>query len=65
MDILNHFIDFITCEIRWRLPLLGLTIELILHILKPVFHWNLVSMSQVHYFSYLTQVLRVHFSETI
>jgi hypothetical protein len=50
MDILNHFINLITCEMRWRTPLLGLTIELILHILKLVFHWNVASMSHVQYF---------------
>jgi hypothetical protein len=50
MDILNHFIDFMTCEMWWRTPLLSVTIELILHTLKLVFHWNLASMSHVHYF---------------
>jgi hypothetical protein len=34
MDILNHFIDFMTCEMQWGMPLLGVTIELIFHILK-------------------------------
>jgi hypothetical protein len=51
MDILNHFIDFMTCEMRWRMPLLSVTIEFILHTLKLVFHWNVASMSHVHYFS--------------
>jgi hypothetical protein len=51
MDILNHFIDFMTCEMQWGTPLLGVTIELILHILKLVFHWNVASMSHVHYFN--------------
>jgi hypothetical protein len=32
MDILNHFIDFMTYEMRWGTPLLGITIELIFHI---------------------------------
>jgi hypothetical protein len=36
MDILNHFIDFVTCEMRWRTPLLNVTIEWILHTLKLV-----------------------------
>jgi hypothetical protein len=31
MNILNHFIDFMTYEMRWRMPLLSVTIELILH----------------------------------
>jgi hypothetical protein len=44
MDILNHFIDFMTCEMRWRKPPLSVTIELILHTLKLVFHWNVASM---------------------
>jgi hypothetical protein len=30
--------------------LLDVTIELILHILKLVFHWDVASMSHVHYF---------------
>jgi hypothetical protein len=51
MDILNHFLDFMTSEMRWRMPLLGVTIELILHTPKLVFHWNVASMSHVHYFS--------------
>jgi hypothetical protein len=51
MDILNHFIDFMTCEMQWGTPLLGVTIELIVHILKLVFHWNVASMSHVHYFN--------------
>jgi hypothetical protein len=50
MDILNHFIDFMTCEMWWRMPLLGVTIELILYTLKLVFHWNVASMFHVHYF---------------
>jgi hypothetical protein len=50
MDILNLFIDFMTCEMRCRMSFLGLTIELILHILKSVFHWNVASMSHIHYF---------------
>jgi hypothetical protein len=44
MDILNHFIDFMTYEMRWRMPLLDVTIELILHTLKLVFHWNVASI---------------------
>jgi hypothetical protein len=40
MDIINYFIDFMTCEIRWRTPPLSVTIELILHTPKLVFHWN-------------------------
>jgi hypothetical protein len=51
MDILNHFIDFMTCEMRCGMPLLGITIELIFHIPKRVFHWNIASMSHIHYFS--------------
>jgi hypothetical protein len=51
MDILNHFIDFMTCEMQWGTPLLGITIELIFHILKQVFHWNIASMSHIQYFS--------------
>jgi hypothetical protein len=50
MDILNHFIDFMTYEMRWRMPLLDVTIEWILQTLKLVFHWNVASMSHVHYF---------------
>jgi hypothetical protein len=50
MDIINHFIDFMTCQMRWRTLLLDLTIELILHILKLLFHWNVASMFHVHYF---------------
>jgi hypothetical protein len=50
MDILNHFIDFMTSEMRWRMPLLSLTIELILHIPKLVFHWNVALMSHVQCF---------------
>jgi hypothetical protein len=50
MDILNHFIDFMTCEIRWGTPLLGVTIELIFHILKRMFHLNTESMSHIHCF---------------
>jgi hypothetical protein len=65
MKIFNHFIDFMTCEMRCRTPLLSLTIELILHILKLVFRWNVTSMSYVHYFLRLTQILRVCFSETM
>jgi hypothetical protein len=65
MDILNHFIDFMTCKMRWRMPLLDLTIELILHILKLVFYWNVVSMSHIHYFLWLAQILRVYFSKTM
>jgi hypothetical protein len=65
MDILNHFIDFMTYEMRWRSPLLSVTIELILHTLKPVFHWNVASMSHVHYFSWLAQILWVCFSKTM
>jgi hypothetical protein len=41
MDILNHFIYFMTCEMRWETSLLGVTIELIFHIPKRVFHWNI------------------------
>jgi hypothetical protein len=51
MDILNHFIDFMTCEMWWRMHLLDLTIELILQIPKLVFHWNVASMSHVDYFT--------------
>jgi hypothetical protein len=51
MDILDHLIDFMTNEMRWRMPLLNVTIELILHTLKLVFHWNGALMSYVHYFS--------------
>jgi hypothetical protein len=51
MDILNHVIDFMTCEMWWRTPPLSVTIELILHTPKLVFHWNVVSMSHVHCFS--------------
>jgi hypothetical protein len=47
---LNHFIDFMTCKMRWRTPLFGVTIELILHTPKLVFHWNVASMSHVHRF---------------
>jgi hypothetical protein len=36
--ILNHFIDFLTSEMRLRMSLLGLIIELIIHIPKLVFH---------------------------
>jgi hypothetical protein len=50
MDILNHFIDFMTREMRWRMHLLNVTIELTLHTLKLVFHWNVESMSHVHCF---------------
>jgi hypothetical protein len=50
MNILNNFIYSMTCEMRQRTPVLGLTNELILHILKLVFQWNVVSMSHVHYF---------------
>jgi hypothetical protein len=50
MDILNHFIYLMTYDIWWRMPLLSVTIELILHTLKLVFHWNVASMSHVHYF---------------
>jgi hypothetical protein len=50
MDILNHFLDFMTYEMRWRMTLLGVTIELILHIPKLVFHWNKALMCHVHYF---------------
>jgi hypothetical protein len=50
IDILNYFIDFMICEMQWRTPLLGVTIELILHTLKLVFHWNVVLMSHVHCF---------------
>jgi hypothetical protein len=53
MDILNHFIDFVTCEMQLRMPLLVLTSELTLHIPKLEFHWNVVSMSHVRYFSRL------------
>jgi hypothetical protein len=35
---------------RWRMPHLSVTIELILHTLKWVFHWNVALMSHVHYF---------------
>jgi hypothetical protein len=59
MDILKHFVDFMTSNMRWRMPFLSLTIELIIHILKLVFHWNVVSMSHVHYFLWLAQILRV------
>jgi hypothetical protein len=38
MDILNHFIYFMTCEMRWRMPLLSVTIELIIYTLKRVFY---------------------------
>jgi hypothetical protein len=38
MDILNYFIDFMIYEMWWRTPLLGVIIELTLHILKLVFH---------------------------
>jgi hypothetical protein len=48
IDILNHFIDFMTYEMRWRMPILDVTIELILHTLKLVFYWNVTSMSHVH-----------------
>jgi hypothetical protein len=51
MDILNHFIDFMTCELRWGTPLLDITIELIFHVPKWVFHWNIASMSHIHCFS--------------
>jgi hypothetical protein len=51
MDILNHFIDFMTYEMHWRMPLLCVTVELILHTLKLVFHWNVASMFHVHCFS--------------
>jgi hypothetical protein len=51
MDILNHFIDFMTCEMQWETHLLSVTIELVCHILKRVFHWNIASMSHIHYFS--------------
>jgi hypothetical protein len=27
MDILNHFIDFMTCEMWWRTLLLGVSLE--------------------------------------
>jgi hypothetical protein len=57
MDILNLFIDFMTCEMRWRMSFLGLTIELVLHILKPVFHWNVASMFHIHYFCDLLKYL--------
>jgi hypothetical protein len=50
MDILNHFIDLMTYEMWWGMPLLSITIELIFHILKRVFHWNIASMSHIHYF---------------
>jgi hypothetical protein len=53
MDILNYFIDFMTCDMRCRMPLLGLTIELILRNLKLVFHWNVASMSHIHHFLWL------------
>jgi hypothetical protein len=48
MDILDHFIDFMTCEMQWRMLLLSVTVELILYTLKLVFHWNVASMSHVH-----------------
>jgi hypothetical protein len=51
MDILNHFVDFKTYEMWWRMPHLGVTIELILQIPKLVFHWHVVSMSHIHCFS--------------
>jgi hypothetical protein len=51
MDILDHLIDFMTNEMRWRMPLLSITIELIIHTLKLVFHWNAALMSYVHCFS--------------
>jgi hypothetical protein len=50
MDIVNHFIDFMTYEMWWRTPPLSVTIELIIHTLKLVLHWNVASMSHVHYF---------------
>jgi hypothetical protein len=50
MDILNHFIDFMTCEMWWRTPPLSVTIQLIIHTPKLVFHWNVASMAHVHYF---------------
>jgi hypothetical protein len=50
MNILNHFVDFRTCEMRCWTHLLGLTVELILHILKLVFHWKAALMSHVYYF---------------
>jgi hypothetical protein len=38
-------------RVNFLIPLLSVTIELILHILKLVFHWNVSLMSHVHYFS--------------
>jgi hypothetical protein len=48
MDIINHFIDFMTCEMQWGT---GVTIKLFFHISKRVFHWNIASMFHIHYFS--------------
>jgi hypothetical protein len=64
-DILNHFIEFMTYEMWWRMPRLSVTIELILHTPKEVFHWNVASMSHVHYFLWLAQILWVCFSKTM
>jgi hypothetical protein len=37
IDIINYFIELMTCEIWWT-PLLRATIKLILHTLKLAFH---------------------------
>jgi hypothetical protein len=41
---------------RWKTPPLSVTIELILHTLKLVFHWNVALMSYVHYFALMSYV---------
>jgi hypothetical protein len=51
MDILNHFIDFMTCGMRWRMPPLSVTIELIIYTPKVVFHWNVALIFYVQCFS--------------
>jgi hypothetical protein len=61
-DILNHFIDFMTCEIWWRTRPLSLTIDWSFIL---VFHWNVASMSHVHHFLWFTQILIFCFYETM
>jgi hypothetical protein len=39
-----------TYKMWWMTPPLSVTIELIIHTPKLVFHWNVVLMSHVHCF---------------